>query len=109
MGGVYENLGSATNLPQAGPFDTFSLSSTITYVKGAQNIKFGGDYRHFASDFIFDSVARGSYNFTGRYTGDPLADHGDVIRRVPVLWARGTPREALLERYVSWKNFFVPS
>ena len=46
----------------------------MTYVRGAQSIKFGGDYRHFESDFIFDSLARGSYTFTGRYTGNPLAD-----------------------------------
>lgn len=74
MGGVYENLGSATNLPQAGPFDTYSFSTTLTYLRGAQNIKFGGDYRHFQSDFIFDSTARGNFTFTGRYTGNPLAD-----------------------------------
>lgn len=89
MGGVYENLGSATNLPQAGPFDTYSFSSTITYVKGAQNIKFGGDYRHFASDFIFDSVARGSYSFTGRYTGDPYAD---LLLGLPTQAQRGLGR-----------------
>jgi hypothetical protein len=89
MGGVYENLGSATNLPQQGPFDTYSLSTTITYVKGAQNIKLGGDYRHFASDFIFDSLARGSYTFTGRYTGDPL---GDLLLGLPTQAQRGLGR-----------------
>ncbi len=89
MGGVYENLGSATNLPQQGPFDTYSLSTTMTYVKGAQNMKFGGDYRHFASDFIFDSTARGSYSFTGRYTGDPLAD---LLLGLPTQASRGLGR-----------------
>lgn len=89
MGGVYENLGSATNLPQQGPFDTYSLSTTITYVKGAQNLKFGGDYRHFASDFIFDSTARGAYTFTGRYTGDPL---GDLLLGLPTQAQRGLGR-----------------
>lgn len=86
MGGVYENLGSATNLPQIGPFDTYSISSTITYVRGAQNIKFGGDYKDFHSDFIFDSTARGSYNFTGRYTGNPLAD---LLLGLPTQASRG--------------------
>jgi hypothetical protein len=74
MGGVYENLGSATNLPQAGPFDTLSLSSTLTYVKATHTMKAGVDYKRFESDFIFDSIARGNYVFTGRYTGNPLAD-----------------------------------
>ena len=74
MGGVYENLGSATNLPQQGPFDTLSLSGTMTYVKSTHTMKVGADYKRFASDFIFDSLARGSYTFTGRYTGNPLSD-----------------------------------
>ncbi|MBA3269765.1 MAG: TonB-dependent receptor [Acidobacteria bacterium] len=90
MGGVYENLGSATNLPQRGPFDTHSLSTTVTYLKGAQSLKIGGDYRTFASDFIFDSTARGSYSFTGRYTGDPLAD---LLLGLPTTASRGLGRD----------------
>lgn len=89
MGGVYENLGSATNLPQKGPFDTYSLSSTMTYVHGGQSIKFGGDYRYFESDFLFDSIARGSYTFTGRYTGNPLAD---LLLGLPTQALRGLGR-----------------
>lgn len=89
MGGVYENLGSATNLPQAGPFDTYSVASTVTWVRGGQSIKFGGDVRHFESDFIFDSLARGSYSFTGRYTGNPLAD---LLLGLPTQAQRGLGR-----------------
>ena len=89
MGGVYENLGSATNLPQRGPFDTYSASTTVTYLKGSHSMKFGGDYRTFGSDFIFDSTARGSYSFTGRYTGDPLAD---LLLGLPTTASRGLGR-----------------
>ncbi len=90
MGGVYENLGSATNLPQKGPFDTYSLSSTVTYVRGGHSLKFGGDYRLFQSDFIFDSIARGSYTFTGRYSGNPL---GDLLLGLPTQALRGLGRD----------------
>lgn len=89
MGGVYENLGSATNLPQKGPFDTYSFATTITFVRGAQSLKLGGDYRHFESDFIFDSIARGSYTFTGRFTGNPLAD---LLLGYPTAALRGLGR-----------------
>ena len=89
MGGVYENLGSATNLPQRGPFDTHSISSTMTYIRGTQSMKFGGDFKLFQSDFIFDSVARGQYTFTGRYTGDPLAD---LLLGLPTQAVRGLGR-----------------
>ena len=89
MGGVYENLGSATNLPQKGPFDTSSASSTVTWVRGSQTLKFGGDFKYFQSDFIFDSTARGSYSFTGRYTGDPLAD---LLLGYPTTASRGLGR-----------------
>jgi len=89
MGGVYENLGSATNLPQKGPFDTYSASTTITWVRSNQTLKFGGDYKYFQSDFIFDSTARGSYSFTGRFTGNPLAD---LLLGYPTTAARGLGR-----------------
>jgi hypothetical protein len=89
MGGVYENLGSATNLPQQGPFDTHSISSTMTYIRGTQNMKFGGDFKLFQSDFIFDSVARGQYTFTGRYAGDPLAE---LLLGLPTQAVRGLGR-----------------
>ncbi len=89
MGGVYESLGSATNLPQRGPFDTHSASMTMTYIKGTQSLKFGGDFKHFQSDFIFDSVARGQYTFTGRYSGDPLAD---LLLGLPTQAVRGLGR-----------------
>jgi hypothetical protein len=89
MGGVYENLGSATNLPQQGPFDTHTVSTTMTYIRGPQSIKFGGDFKYFQSDFIFDSTARGSYTFTGRYTGDPLAD---LLLGLPTQAVRGLGR-----------------
>jgi len=90
MGGVYENLGSATNLPQKGPFDTYSASTTVTWVRGNQTVKIGGDFKSFQSDFIFDSIARGSYTFTGRYTGDPLAD---LLLGYPTQAQRGLGRD----------------
>ena len=86
MSGVYENLGSATNLPQQGPFDTHSVSTTLTYIRGPQSIKFGGDFKYFQSDFIFDSLARGNFTFTGRYAGDPLAE---LLLGLPTQAARG--------------------
>ena len=89
MGGVYENLGSATNLPQKGPFDTYSASTTLTWVRSNQTMKVGGDYKYFQSDFIFDATARGSYSFTGRYSGNPLAD---LLLGFPTTAARGLGR-----------------
>ena len=86
MSGVYENLGSATNLPQQGPFDTLSVSGTMTYVKSTHTMKAGGDFKHFESDFIFDSIARGQYTYTGRYTGNPL---GDLLLGFPTQALRG--------------------
>ena len=89
MSGVYENLGSATNLPQQGPFDTHTVSTTMTYIRGPQSIKFGGDFKLFQSDFIFDSLARGQFTFTGRYAGDPLAE---LLLGLPTQAARGLGR-----------------
>lgn len=93
MGGVYENLGAAGNLPQKGPFDTYHAAATLTYARGNHTVKLGGDYRYFVSDFFLDVLARGSFTFTGGYTGDPLAD---LLLGLPTVSARGTGKTDFL-------------
>lgn len=86
MGGAFDNLGSAGNLPQKGPFDTYHAAATLTWVRGLQTWKFGGDYRYFVSDFFLDAAARGSFTFTGGYTGHALSD---LLLGLPTVAARG--------------------
>jgi len=74
LAGVYSALGPASGYPQSGPFDTTFVSPTFTWIKRRHTLKFGGDFHHFWSDYIQTSNFRGTYSFTGAYTGNPLAD-----------------------------------
>jgi outer membrane receptor protein involved in Fe transport len=74
MSGEFDNLGSATNLPQGGPFDTYDWAATFTKIRGPHTIEFGGDFHYYVSDFFLNPVARGEFVFTGQYSGTPLSD-----------------------------------
>jgi hypothetical protein len=53
---------------------TVSAGDTITKVRGKQTLRFGGDYRTIRADSRTDANARGSFVFTGLYTGSDFAD-----------------------------------
>ena len=89
MSGAYSNLGPPTSFPQKGPFDTYFLAPTFTWVRGKHALKIGGDYHHFGSDFLFDSNVRGTFTFNGTYSGNSL---GDLLLGVPFQATVGVPR-----------------
>jgi hypothetical protein len=49
----------------------FQIQDTLSFVRGAHSIRFGGDFQHIRSTFIDLSDASGTYNFTS--AGDFLA------------------------------------
>ena len=53
---------------------TISVGDTTTKIRGTQTLRFGGDYRSIRSDSRSDANARGSFIFTGQYTGSDYAD-----------------------------------
>jgi hypothetical protein len=53
---------------------TLSVGDTITKTRGKQTLRFGGDYRDIHADSRTDANARGSFVFTGLYTGGDFAD-----------------------------------
>jgi Carboxypeptidase regulatory-like domain/TonB dependent receptor len=74
MSGVYANLGATNSNPEVGPFDTVFVAPTMTWSKGKHTLKFGGDFHHYDSNFSYSQNVRGTYNFSGQFSGDPLAD-----------------------------------
>ena len=54
---------------------TFSIGDSIVKTVGNHTLRFGGDYRHVGFDSRSDNNPRGSYVFTGLYTGLDLADY----------------------------------
>ncbi|HYM26473.1 MAG TPA: TonB-dependent receptor [Vicinamibacterales bacterium] len=59
---------------------TISVGDTITRVLSQHTIRFGGDYRSIHADSRTDANARGSYVFTGLYSG---SDFGDFLLGEP--------------------------
>jgi hypothetical protein len=69
---------SAFNLrdisPSARTDHTLAIGDTIVKTRGKQTIRFGGDYRDIRADSRTDANARGSFVFTGLFSGVDLAD-----------------------------------
>ena len=53
---------------------TISVGDTIVKLKGKHTTRFGGDFRSIHADSRTDANARGSYVFTGLYTGLDFSD-----------------------------------
>ena len=53
---------------------TTSIGDSIVKSHGTHTVRFGGDFRDIRSDSRSDANARGSFVFTGLYTGVPLGD-----------------------------------
>ena len=53
---------------------TISIGDTITKIRGKQTLRFGGDFASIHADSRTDANARGSFVFTGLYTGIDFAD-----------------------------------
>jgi hypothetical protein len=59
---------------------TLSAGDTIVKTRGRQTLRFGGDYRDIHADSQTDANARGSFVFTGLYSG---VDFGDFLLGLP--------------------------
>jgi hypothetical protein len=59
---------------------TLSAGDTIVKTRGRQTMRFGGDYRDIHADSQTDMNARGSFVFTGLYSG---VDFGDFLLGLP--------------------------
>ena len=60
--------------PSSRTDQTFSIGDSMVKTRGRHTLRFGADYRHIGADSRTDSNARGSFVFTGLYTGLDFAD-----------------------------------
>jgi hypothetical protein len=71
-------LGSIQGLNEQQPnfsiSQTISLSETLSWIHAKHNLRFGGDYRRVHRDFLGGSNSTGTFTFSGKFTGSPLAD-----------------------------------
>ncbi len=61
-------------LPQVQRDNLWEASDSVSKVWGAHTIKTGFDWIHFQLNYLQNDLARGSYLYTGAYTGEALAD-----------------------------------
>ncbi len=78
----YDRFGEATNLPQDRHDNTFEWADSLSWTTGRNNIKFGAEIRRFQENFLFDSSARGTLNFTPFYTAQVSTTAAGVVNAV---------------------------
>ena len=67
---------SSSNLPEIVPQNTWQLSDTISYTKGAHSLHFGASIIHNGFGFFQLGAPSGSLSFTGVYTNNPSNSSG---------------------------------
>ena len=75
----YDRIGEATNLPQDRHDNTFEWADSISRTSGRHTMKFGTEIRRFGENFLFDSSARGTLNFTPFYTAQAATTSSGVV------------------------------
>jgi outer membrane receptor protein involved in Fe transport len=64
----FDTVGDGGNLPQDRKDNTYQVTDSFAWTTGTHSFKFGGDYRRFQLNLLFDSNARGNMNFDPFYT-----------------------------------------
>jgi len=71
----FSHLASVRDLnPSLRTDRTISTGDTVTKIFGKQTLRFGGDFRSIRADSRTDPNARGSFVFTGLYSGNDVSD-----------------------------------
>jgi hypothetical protein len=67
---------SSSNLPEIIPQNTWQISDTLSYTRGAHTFRFGASVVHNGFGFFQLAAPSGSLSFTGVYTNNPSLSSG---------------------------------
>jgi hypothetical protein len=67
-------VGDVTEIPNINAETTYQIGDTVSMVKGAHGIKFGGEVRDIRLNSILDLLGRGSISFSGALSGYGITD-----------------------------------
>ena len=70
----YSQLGGGTNVYTASYQPMWDISNTATWMKGNHTFKGGFNFRQWMLDRDLANEFLGAFNFSGDFTGDPVAD-----------------------------------
>jgi len=74
--GGFSNIGEATFLPNFKISEVVQAGDTFSFLRGRHAFKIGANYRFIRSFFNISDTQRGSFNFSGGFTQNPLARSG---------------------------------
>jgi outer membrane receptor protein involved in Fe transport len=89
--------------PLINPTNMYEIVDNLTWIKGAHTFKFGIDLRDYRFTSTNSANSRGSFSFTGAYTGNAFADY---LTGYPFSGARSFPRNQFGE-YDRRYHFYV--
>lgn len=64
----YSNIGNTIQGPQSRFDNTWQYADTVSWIKGAHALKFGGDYRAYEQNQVFTFINNGYFQFDGSGT-----------------------------------------
>jgi outer membrane receptor protein involved in Fe transport len=89
--------------PLINPSNMYEIVNNLSWIKGAHTFKFGVDLRDYRFTSTNSANSRGSFSFTGAYTGNAFAD---FLTGYPFSGARSFPRNQFGE-YDRRYHFYV--
>ena len=102
---------SSSNLPEVVPQNTWQVSDTVSYAKGAHSLRFGFSAVHNRFGFFQLSAPSGSLSFSGVYTNNPARATGgngfaDFLLGLPVSSIKSAaPSGVPYMRYTEYGGF----
>ncbi len=70
----FSPIGDEITSPERGTTNTYQIADNATWIRGRHMIKFGTDIRFLQQNAYRDVESRGSIEFLGAYTGNPLEE-----------------------------------
>ena len=89
--------------PLVNPTNMYEIVDSLSWIKGSHAVKFGADLRDYRLTSTNSANSRGSFSFTGTYTGNAFADY---LTGYPTSGARSFPRN-LFGQYEKRYHFYV--
>jgi hypothetical protein len=79
------NVGNTYEGPQARRDNTWQYGDSVTWIKGSHTMKFGGEYRAYEQNQIFDFINNGYLDFSGTATQQGLVKVLPGLQNDPIV------------------------
>ncbi len=89
--------------PLVNPTNMYQIIDNVSMIKGAHSLRFGADLRNYRLTSTNSANSRGSFSFTGNYSGQAFAD---FLTGYPTSGARAFPRN-MFGQYETRYHFYV--